>query len=302
MNIKSVISSMLLSYKAARITPPFLRGVFLRLWYRRLTGKNLHLRHPKTYNEKIQWLKLHPTPQWSMLADKYAVRQFVADRIGEQYLVRLVGNSGGVWERPEDIDFDSLPERFVLKCNHGSGYNIVVTDKNAEDIPSVKARLSEWLRQDFSFRAGFEMHYSAIPRRIIAEEYMENDGQDLYDYKVWCFEGKARYVMFLSDRYSEDGLRMSFYDREWNMQDISYSHPRHEKPVPKPECLDKILELAEKLAAGLNHVRVDFYILNNGEIRFGEMTMTSCSGICQWEPVSADRMMGDLLLLPTDRG
>ena len=265
----------------------------LKIWYFLKTFRFLNLKNPKTFNEKIQWMKLYDsTPIKTRLADKYLVRDWVKERIGEEYLIPLLG----VWDNFDDIDFSKLPQKFVLKCNHGCAYNIIVKDKNKLDYEKTKKRINKWMGRDYGKRS-YEMHYSNIKRKIIAEEYIENINDDLYDYKVWCFGGKAHYIQFLSER-NTNGLKMAFYDRDWNKQNFVYSHPLDKKIFPKPKQLNLLLDLAEKLAKDFSHVRVDFYITNSGKIYFGEMTFTSCSGICKWKPKKTDRHFGDLIKLP----
>lgn len=265
----------------------------LKIWYFLKTFNFLNLKNPITFNEKIQWMKLYDsTPIKTRLADKYLVRDWVKERIGEEYLIPLLG----VWNNFDDIDFSKLPQKFVLKCNHGCAYNIIVKDKSKLDYKKIKKQINKWMSRDYGQR-GFEMHYSNIKRKIIVEEYIENINDDLYDYKVWCFGGKAHYIQFLSER-NTNGLKMAFYDKNWIKQDFVYSHPLDKKILPKPKQLNLLLELAEKLAKDFSHVRVDFYITNSGKIYFGEMTFTSCSGICKWKPKKMDRYFGDLIKLP----
>ena len=279
-------------YKLCKYMPEEKYPEYLKDWFYIRTGNILNIENPQTFNEKIQWLKLYDkNPLKSRLADKYLVRDWVKEKIGEEYLIPLIG----VWEKFEDIDFDKLPDKFVLKANHGSGWNIIVTDKQKFDKEDAKQKFDEWLHTNFAFKAGLELHYKDIKPLIIAEKYIENDNQDLYDYKIWCFDGKAKYIQFLSER--KEGLKMVFYDTEWNKQDFVYSYPRNEKDIEKPKNLELLLTLAEKLAQGFSHVRVDFYILNDGSIKFGEMTFTSMSGVCKWVPNDTNKVMGDLIAI-----
>lgn len=247
-------------------------------WFKEITKKSLNLKNPKTFNEKIQWLKLYDsTPLKTQLADKYLVRDWVKEKIGEEYLIPLLG----VYDNFDEIDFDKLPNQFVIKCNHGCGYNIIVTDKSTLDKNEAKEKITKWMNEDFAFKNGLELHYSNIQRKIIIEEYIENANGDLYDYKFWCFNGNVEYIQFLSER-NTNGLKMAFYDKNWNKQNFVYSYPLDEKNIEKPNNLETMIELAEKLSKDFQHVRVDFYRLNNGKIYFGEMTFTSCSGTCKW--------------------
>ncbi len=265
----------------------------LKIWYKERTGEELNLQNPKTFNEKIQWLKLYDsTPLKTKLADKYLVREWVAEKIGEQYLIPLLG----VWDSFDEINFDKLPERFVLKANHGYNWNYIVRDKSTFDKEDAKAKFDEWLNTNFAFK-GLEMQYMNIPPRIIAEEYLKNDGDDLYDYKVFCFGGKAESIMYLSER--KQGLKMAFFDLDWHKLPFTYSYPRNEADISRPKNLDLLIELAEKLAEDFPHVRVDFYILNDGSLKFGEMTFTTANGTCKWNPPEQNRIYGDLIKLPS---
>lgn len=158
--------------------------------------------------------------------------------------------------------------------------------------------MKEWLQTDFAFRDGLELHYSYTEPRIIAEKYIENSGGEVNDYKVFCFDGKAKYVMFLSQRST--ALKMAVYDTDWNLMPFVYAVERLNREVPKPDNLEELLSLAEKLAEGFPFVRVDFYLLNSGEIKFGELTFTSDSGQNPWRPAEYDRKLGDLIHLPCD--
>lgn len=265
----------------------------LKLWFVRTVKYPLNLENPKTFDEKLQWLKLYDsTPLKTRLADKYLVREWVKEKIGAQYLIPLLG----VWDKFDDIDFDKLPNSFVLKANHGCGWNIIVRDKSKFDIEDARKKFAVWMNMNFAFKFGLELQYLNIPPKIIAEEYMENGNNDLYDYKVFCFNGKADSIMFLSER--QKGLKMAFYDLNWNKLPFTYSFPRNEDDIPKPKNLELLIQLSEKLAEGFAHVRVDFYILNDGSLKFGEMTFTSASGSCKWNPPEQDRIYGDLIKLP----
>ena len=265
----------------------------LREWYAIQTGETLNLENPENFNQKIQWLKLNDnTLEKTRLADKFLVRDYVKERIGEQYLVPLIGE----WDKFDDIDFEKLPLQFVLKTNHGCGYNIIVKDKNQLDYEDSRQKINKWMAMNFAFRFGYELQYKDIQPRIIVEEYLENNDSGLDDYKVFCFNGKAIYIMYLTDR--QNGLKMAFYDREWNHMPFIYNATRIEYPVDKPDNLVELIELAERMSEGLIHVRVDFYRLNEGTLKFGEMTFTSASGICKWDPPEYNKIMGDLIELP----
>lgn len=278
------------NYKLCRYLPEEKYPEYLKDWFYRRTHTELNLENPQTFNEKIQWLKLYDsTPLKTRLADKYLVRDWVKEKIGEEYLIPLLG----VWEKFDDIDFDKLPDKFVLKANHGCGWNIIVTDKNKFDKQEAKYKFDEWLHTNYAYTHGLELHYRDIKPLIIAEEYMETTQHDLCDYKVWCFNGKAQYIQFLSER--QQGLKMAFYDTKWEKQNFVYSYPMNTKNIEQPQHLQQLLHLAEILSEGFAHVRVDFYILDDGRIKFGELTFTSLSGACRWNPEKYNYELGQLI-------
>lgn len=264
----------------------------LREWYYEYFGKDLHLDHPLTYNEKMQWIKLYDNSELkTRLADKYAVREWVEEKIGSEYLIPLLG----VWNSFDEIDFSELPQRFVLKANHGCGYNYIVRNKEEMDKEEAKRKFTEWMAENFAYNS-LELQYMDIPHKIIAEEYVENGDSELNDYKIFCFNGKAKYIMFLAERQIH--LKMAFYDLDWNLLPFTYSYPQYTEEVPRPKRLDEMIQIAEKLAEGFNQVRVDLYYLNDDTIKFGEMTMTSASGRCKWNPPEYDEILGELIELP----
>lgn len=262
-------------------------------WFYMRTGEKLVLDRPVTFNQKLQWLKIYDTnPLKTVLADKYLVRDWVKGKIGEAYLIPLLG----VWDQAAAIDFDALPDRFALKCNHGSGWNIIVHDKARLDREQTKKQLDTWMKKNFAYEAGFELQYRDIVPKIIAEEYIENRGGEIYDYKCYCFHGKVFYIQFISDRRS--GMKLGYFDRDWNLQPFVNNHPQIDFDVPKPDNLDELISLAQTLAEGFPFVRVDFYRLNDGTLKFGEMTFSPASGTQDWRPASANKLLGDLLTLP----
>lgn len=265
----------------------------LREWYFNKTGKTLNLDNPQTFNEKIQWLKLYDsTPLKTRLADKYLVRDWVKEKIGEQYLIPLLG----VYDSFDEIDFDKLPDRFVMKCNHGSGWNIIVKDKTKLDKNEAKEKLNRWLKTNFAYVAGFELHYRDIKPKIIIEEYMDDGTGDLRDYKYTCFNGKPEFIWIDSDRHSEH--KRNLYDLDWKQLNYKVNSKYLTFPSPqKPKCLKEMTKLAEILSAGFPYVRVDFYIINN-KIYFGEMTFTSSSGTEDINPVSFDKYLANKIKLP----
>ena len=278
-----------LNYKRDKYLPASKYEEALCDWYFEKMGKTLNLHNPKTYNEIIQWTKLYDFDDEKIkLVDKVLVRDWVKEKIGEKYLVPLIAT----YDSADQIDFDSLPQKFAIKCNHGCGYNIIVPDKSKLDIEDSRKKLAKWMNEDFSFRAGFEMQYSKIKRKILVEEYIENNNQDIYDYKVFCFGGKPKYILFITNR--KTGIKKQIYDLDWNLQPFVTSGQLFMDPAPKPDNLQELIELAEILSKGFIQVRVDFYRLNDGSWKFGEMTFTDASGLNKWNPPETDAYFGSL--------
>ena len=268
---------------------------FLKFRFRASFGYKLDLDAPKTFSEKLQWLKLYDQrPEYVEMVDKHLVRQIVAQRIGEEYLIPQLG----VWERPEDIDFDALPEKFVLKCNHNSGLGMCICqDKSVLDIQKVREDLAKGLAQDYYLR-GREWPYKNVKRRIVAEQYMEDaETQELRDYKFFCFNGEPKALFVATERQAAEETKFDFFDMEYNHLDFRNGHPNAKIPPQKPQQFKKMCELAKVLSAGIPHVRVDFYEVN-GKIYFGELTFSHWSGMMPFEPASWDRTFGDWITLP----
>lgn len=257
--------------------------------YEEVTGKKLDWNNLVTYREKMQWAKAYDsTLEKARLADKYLVREWISEKIGEEYLIPLLG----VWDRAEQIDFDLLPDKFVLKTNHSSGFNIIVKDKKNLNIKSVRSKLNDWLDIDFAFYNGFELHYAMINRKIIAEEYVENQDGELPDYKFMCFNGKPYYCYVDVGRF---GNHIQYVmDMDWKLQpwNDGYFGEKKETPI-KPERFDDMKKMAETLCEGYSHVRVDFYYVN-GKIYFGEMTFTNGCGYDPILPEEYDIKLGEL--------
>ncbi len=267
----------------------------LKEWYKWHTGKTLNLEHPKTYNEKIQWLKLYDsTPLKTRLADKYLVRDWVSEKIGSQYLIPLLG----VYDKFDDINFDELPDKFVLKTNHASGTNRIVTDKSKFDIKEAREFFNKKMRINYAFWSGLELHYKDIVPKIVVEANIAEPGDDLQDYKFYCFNGDAKYVVVDSNRFVNH--RRDCFDLNWNHLDVVKQYPNADVPPSKPEDLEEMTRLANVLSQGIGYVRVDLYDVK-GRIYFGEMTFTDGSGQEKITPEEFDRTLGDLIDLPKGR-
>ncbi len=268
---------------------------YLKLKYRGKIGKKLQLDAPKTFNEKLQWLKIYDRkPEYTIMVDKYQVREYIREKIGEQYLIPLLG----VWDSPEEIDFESLPEKFAMKCNHNSGLGMCIcSDKSRICIPKVRRELSLGLQQDY-YLTGREWPYKNVPRKIIAERFLQSDEGGLTDYKIHCFNGIPRFILVCRDRFADSGLTDDFYTPQWEHMDMKRSGvPNAKELAPKPEMLDEMLVLAKKLSKDIPFLRVDFYFVD-GNIYFSELTFFPASGFEAYDPPVWDEKLGEFLELP----
>ena len=268
---------------------------YLKLIFRVKMGKNLNLKRPTTFNEKLQWLKLYDRkPEYSAMVDKYEAKKYVAEKIGEQYIVPTLN----VWDKFEDIDFDALPDQFVLKCTHDSGGLVICRDKNELDLDVARAKIDKSLATNY-YLHGREWPYKYVKPRIIAEKYMK-DSEDqaeegLTDYKFFCFNGEPKAMFIATDRSRKDTeTKFDFFDMEFNHLPFTNGHPNSEKHIEKPKQFELMIELSKKLSEGIPHVRVDFYE-SEGNIYFGELTFYHWGGMVPFEPDEWDRTFGDWL-------
>lgn len=265
----------------------------LRLIYYRAVGKALHLNQPRTFTEKIQWLKLnYRLPIMRRLADKYDSRQYVAERLGSQVLNELYA----VWDRPEDIDFGSLPDQFALKVTSASHANIFCRDKSTLNPDRVRAQLQEWAALDY-YCDTREWAYKNGRPRIIAERLLDDGtGQSPADFKFYCFNGKPELIEVAIGRHHN--LTITLVDLQWNVLPCSYNFlPRHTRPIPQPENLQEMIRYAEILAGDFPFARIDFYSIY-GKTVFGEITWYPTSGLAPFQPPEFNQRFGDLLKLP----
>jgi len=274
---------------------------YLKWVYYLRTGKHLDLVHPKSFNEKIQWLKLHNTSdECTRSVDKYEVRKLISDKIGEEYLIPMIG----CWESFDEIDFCQLPDQFVLKCTHDSGSVVICRDKASFDRGAAKAKLETAMRHNF-FWTGREYPYKNVKPRIICEQLMkDNKSDDLVDYKFFCFNGQPKVLFYASERFtSKDKVaKFDFYDMD--LKHMPIKSAGHENstipPSVSPENFKKMKELCCVLSAGYPHVRVDFYVIND-KIYFGELTFHHDSGFVQLEPEEWNKTFGEWIKLPMDK-
>lgn len=268
-------------------------SVWIRIKFRYRMGKYPDLKNPKTFNEKLQWLKLHDRkPEFSDMVDKYEVKKIIARRLGEEYLIPTLG----VWERVEEIDFDSLPEQFVLKCTHDSGGLVICKDKKSLDREHAKEVLRRSMNRNY-FWHGREWAYKNVKPRIIAEQYMvDESGVELKDYKIFNFNGTPKLIQVDFNRFVKH--TKNIYDTKWNYLNVMINYPTDPNvKIEKPECLEEMLDIAAKLSAGLPFLRTDFYVIN-GRIYFGELTFFPGSGFMKITPESFDLEMGSWISLP----
>lgn len=269
--------------------------MYLKIIYRGHMGKRLNLIAPKTYNEKLQWLKLYDhNPIYSQLVDKYRVRDYVEKKIGGQYLIPLLG----VWKSADEIDFDALPAKFVLKCNHDTGSVIVCRDKRHFDINAAREKLTFCLANG-TYWTTREWPYKNIEPCIIAEEYMEDStSHDLRDYKFFCFNGLPKAMFIATERLNpEKPTAFDFFDMQFNHLPIKQGHPNADMIPQKPVNFVKMIDLAKVLSEGFPHVRVDFYEVD-GRVYFGELTFYHFSGVEPFHPAEWDVKFGEWLNLP----
>ena len=267
---------------------------YIKRYFYLKTGYSLSLDSPRTFNEKLQWLKFNDrNPRYIEMVDKFAVKKFVASIIGEKYVVPTIA----VFDNPDDIDYEELPDQFVLKCTHDSGGIVICRDKASLDKDAARKKLKAgWSRNYYRF--SMEFPYKDVKPRIIAEEFLTNEGTDLCDYKVHCFNGAPKLVLVCKDRYSKSGLTEDFFTEDWVHLDVKRpTHPNSKETIPKPAKLDVMLSLSRQLSEGIPFVRVDWYI-SNDRLYFGELTFFPASGMTPFVPTSFDDLFGSWIELP----
>jgi len=264
--------------------------------YKKNFKKEMPWNAPQTFDEKIRWSMLYDaTPLKTKLADKYLVRDYVKEKVGEEYLIPLLG----VWDNFDDIDFSSLPKRFVLKLNNGSGMNIVVKDKDKLNIKDAKKRFERWMQYNFAY-IGYEMQYRDVPLKIIAEEYQEQMDGNLYDYKIHCYDGKVHCCQVIGDRdLQKHTAKQIFLDTEWNLMNIDTGdYELYDTVTDKPLNWKRMIEIAEKLSEGFCYVRIDLYSLGD-KILFGEFTFSPAAGLHpRFSPQELNLEWGNMINLP----
>ena len=266
---------------------------YLKLLFRHRCGYKLDLENPRTYNEKLQWLKLYDKhPEYEKLVDKIDAKDYVAKTVGEKYIIPTIAT----WNTIDEIDWESLPNQFVIKCTSDSGGVVVCKDKSKLDIEKAKRKLRKGWGKNY-YNQNKEYPYRNVKPRIIAERYMEDEsGYELKDYKIFCFDGEPKYLFVATGRQQND-TRFDFFDLEWNHLPVLNGHPNSDTPIREPENFDEMLDVARKLSKGMTEVRVDLYNVN-GRIYFGELTFFHWSGMTKYEPMEWDYKFGEYIKLP----
>lgn len=289
MNYTRIILSLL-----ARIAPIIPDKLYLKLFYYIRMQKRLNLNHPQTYNEKLQWLKLYDrNPAYCRMVDKFEAKKYVADIIGDEYIIPTIG----IYDSVEEIPWNSLPNQFVLKCTHDSGGIVICKDKDSLNIQEAKKKLSTGLTKSYYYQ-NREWPYKNVKPRIICEEYkVDESGYELKDYKWFCFDGEVKALFIATDRGKQEETKFDFYDADFNHLPFTNGHPNSKRTLKKPVGFEKMKELAAKLSKGIPHVRIDLYDIN-GKIYFGEMTFYHWSGTKPFDPEKWDNIFGSWIKLP----
>ena len=271
--------------------------IYLELMFKRRLGKELNLKHPTTFNEKIQWLKLYDrNPIYTTMVDKYEAKDYVSQKIGNEYIIPTYG----VWYHFDEIDFNKLPNQFVLKCTHDSGGLVICKDKSQLDIHNAKSKIERCLKRNY-YWGGREWPYKNVKPRIIAEEYLEDSiTKELMDYKFFSFNGVCKAMFVASNRQTlGEDVKFDFYDMNFNHLNLKHGHEWSSKTIVKPKSFDIMKKLAETLSIGIPQVRVDFYEVD-GRVFFGELTFSHHCGFVPFVPEEWDYIFGSWIELPNN--
>lgn len=281
--------------KIAKVLGLIPDSLYLRMRYFMHTKKLLSLRNPKRFNEKLQWLKLYNRkPEYTRMVDKYEAKLYVSDLIGEEYIIPTLG----VWDDPDEIDFDALPERFALKCTHNSGKGMYICkDKSKMNKEAVKEGLRSGLKQNY-YLFNREWPYKNVKPRIIAEQYIEEcSGADLIDYKFYCFNGEPRFLYVSQGLAHDETACINYVTLEWEKAEFKRNDYQEFKTLPpKPQNFDKMIELSKRLSDNVPFLRVDFYNIN-GKIYFSELTFSPGAGFTKFDPPEWDEKIGEWIRL-----
>lgn len=262
---------------------------FLETRYQNVFQKNLNLQNPQTFNEKLQWLKLNDRKDiYTKMVDKYEAKSYVSKIIGNKYIIPTLG----IYNNFDEIDFNKLPNQFVIKCTHDSGGLVIVTDKSKLDIKKAKKKITKSLKRNYYYQ-GREWPYKNVKPRIIIEKYMkDNKNNSMRDYKFFCFNGNPYCILVCSDRDTD--LKETFYDLEWKVMPLKRPNHKLDNSIEKPHSFEKMIEFSKKLSSKNSFLRVDFYEIN-GNLYFGELTFYPASGFSKFEPEEWDLKLGKLI-------
>ena len=266
--------------------------LYLKWKYKLLIGKKLDLKNPKLLSEKLQWLKLYNrNPEYTKMVDKYEVRNYIENKLGKQYLIPLVG----VYDKFDDIDFDKLPNKFVIKCTHDSGGLVICKDKNTLNMKAAKKKINKFMKRNY-YKVHREWPYKNVKPRIVIEKYIENkDKSDLLEYNIFCFNGIPKLVSVCYGDKEKNRFN-DFYDSDFNKLDLKCIYNASNVILDKPKQFDKMKEIASILSKDIPHLRVDFYLCNN-KIYLGELTFFHFAGFTKFEPKNYEITLGDYLKL-----
>lgn len=265
---------------------------YLKRLFKLRMGYELDLDNPKTFNEKLQWLKLYNRkPEYTIMVDKYRAKEFIAQKVGQEHVVPNLG----MWENFDDIDFDTLPDKFVLKCNHDCGGLIICKDKSKLDIDAARKKINDCLKKNYYWTSR-EWPYKDVKPCILAEEYLDMP-EGLTEYKLFSFNGRAEIILVCKGIAHTPSRTNTFFDRDFNRLPIQSLLPNQKEEEPKPAEYEQMLAIADKISEGIPQVRVDFYIIK-GKVYVGEMTFFHNTGTTKINPEEWDRKMGDWIILP----
>lgn len=270
---------------------------YIKIKYRLQMRTKLNLENPQTFNEKLQWLKLYDrNPEYTKMVDKYEAKEYVGNIIGEEYIIPTLG----VWDKFENIEFEKLPNQFVLKPTHTSGNIFICKNKEKIDYKKLKKMVRGWMKRKY-YPIHREWPYKNIKPRIIAERYMQNkNDEDLKDYKFFCFNGKPKIILVCSERFSSNNMCETWFDENWNCLDIIEANHRINKKIKKPVNFSQMMEFSKKLSRSISFIRVDFYEIDS-KIYFGELTFFPATGLEKFEPEKWNRRLGNMLELPKEK-
>ena len=273
--------------------------MYLSIKFHKEFGRWPDWKNPTTYSEKLQWLKLYDrNPEYTRMVDKYAVKKYVADIIGEEYLIPTLG----IWDKPEEIEWDKLPNQFVLKTTHGGGNTgvVICKDKSTFDRKKAIEKLNDSIDTDL-YKVWREWPYKDVPKRVIAEKYIEPNPEtnDLSDYKFFCFNGEVKGLFVATERQNpNEEVKFDFFDENYKHLPLRQGHDHAKVTPPKPRNFELMKSLSAKLSKGFPHVRIDLYDLGD-KVLFGEITFFHFSGLVRFEPEYWDKHFGDMITLPS---